>query len=89
MIGDSGEHETDLWEVEERNGWFFVVNGWRGVELAPVFDYMTTAEEVMAKFQGKYPFFSEIPTVPYGCAYPRPNRIMPKPFPRRVRVTRE
>ena len=83
------EHETDFWHVEERNGWFFIVNAWKGQELAPVFDYRNTAEEICEKFEAKYPFFSEIPAVPYGSAYPRLNRIMPKPFPRRVVISVE
>lgn len=64
-------------ELERRDGRWFVVLPDRGLELAPVFDHELTAAEVALKYHLGHAFFGEIPTMPHGTEYPRPNRLQP------------
>jgi hypothetical protein len=72
-------------KVEHREGFYFVVDREIRRELAPVFDYDVTANEVCEKTNLEYPFFCSIPRVPVDSPYPRPNIIMPRPFPHKVK----
>jgi hypothetical protein len=46
-------------------------------ELAPVFDCWATAAEIAGKYQDGHAFCADIPLVPIGDPYPRPNRMQP------------
>jgi hypothetical protein len=47
------------------------------LELAPVFDRWVTAAEIAGKYQDGHAFFGDIPSMPLGTQYPRPNRTQP------------
>lgn len=59
-------------------GLYFVVFEDLGLELAPAFSHKYTAREVAINSFFGVPFFTMIPTVPYGTEYPRPRIIMPR-----------
>lgn len=66
-------------EYRPHCGKFFVTYPEIDVELAPVFDNRTTAFEIAEKTFLGTPFFQMIPVVAYGCSYPRPNTLVPRP----------
>lgn len=72
--------------VEQRDDFWFVVDREAGVELVTVFDYETTAREICAKANLRYPSFQSIPEVPVDSPYPRRNTILPRPYPRKVEL---
>lgn len=57
---------------------YFILYEDLGVELAPGFRHKYTAQEIAINAYYGVPFFTMIPTVPMGTAYPRPNLVMPK-----------
>lgn len=75
-----------MFQSQPKGDYFHIVDEERGVELAPVFDYDVSAKEVAEKVNRRYPFFSQIPTVPMGTPYPRPDVLMPGPYPQKVSI---
>jgi hypothetical protein len=71
--------------IEQRNDFWFVVARKHGVELVTVFDYETTAREICAKANARYPGFQSIPEVP-DSPYPRKGHVIPRPYPRKVEL---
>lgn len=57
---------------------YFILYESLGVELAPAFRHKYAAHEIAVNAFYGVPFFTMIPTVPIGTAYPRPNTLMPK-----------
>jgi len=91
MKKDSGLPKRRGWFVEQRGDHYFVVCPHNNHELVTVFDYLTTAEEICAKYVAEYPHFQSIPICVYKTSYPRPgtSTIMPKPYPRKVLVSED
>lgn len=57
---------------------YFIVYETLGVELAPAFRHREAVREVAINAFFGEPFFTMIPTVPIGTAYPRPNILAVK-----------
>jgi len=72
--------------VENRKDFWFIVSEDSQHELAVVFDHEVTAREICVKVNQQYPWFKNMPKVAYGTAYPRPDRVYPKPFPHKVKI---
>lgn len=74
------------YDIETRDNFWFVVDRKRGRELVTVFDHETTAKEICIKVNARYPFFQSIPSVDADTPYPRPNTLIPRPYPRKVEL---
>ena len=69
--------------VEYRPGLnlYFIVFDELRLELAPAFAHKITAHEIAINCYYGVPFFTMIPTVPYGTPYPRHGLLMPRIHP--------
>jgi len=56
---------------------YFITFPQLDVELAPVFTHRLVAFEIACNVYHRVPFFTLIPTVPWGTEYPRPGLVMP------------
>lgn len=59
-------------EYRSSSGKYFVCFKELVVELVMAFEHKVTAREIGANVCAATPFFTLIPVVPYGTAYPRP-----------------
>lgn len=82
----SGEHfsltgHLPVVEYRSKLDRYFITYPELQVELAPAFTHKLTAHEVACHSYHGTPYFTHIPKVPYGTAYPRPGMVMPKIHP--------